>query len=409
MSVHLSEAEIPTALSQGEGQFREFKSAWDRSAGSPRKLNWKTLRDKIADAVAAFANADGGLLFVGVEDDGRPSGHGYSDKHVEGLLAVPDSRLRPGVRCRTARVEIDGKEVLVFDVPQSTEAVMVEADGFPYRVGAGIQLEPQELINQRKQALRVVGYEQRFRAEATLDDLDLELAGRFLDRTPVGKRAIEEALAYYGLIDRYLGQWKITNAGLLLFARRPALKWHPRAGIRVFRVAGRKRLHGRRRNVTQVGRADPPLALSLTEARALAGAQVRQSERLNGLYFEGVPEYPEFAWQEVLVNAIAHRDYEVTSRETEVWFYDDRVEISNPGNLIAPVTLERLREGGRAHGTRNPMLVRVLAEVGAMRDEGEGIARIFDEMADRRLPDPDIECDSGLFTFRLFAEGGGSG
>lgn len=129
--------EIATALSQGEGQFREFKSAWDRSAGSPRKLNWKTLRDKIADAVAAFANADGGLLFVGVDDDGRPDGHGYSDEAVDGLLAVPDSRLRPGVRCRTARVEIDGKEVLMFDVPQSTEAVMVVADGFPSGFATG--------------------------------------------------------------------------------------------------------------------------------------------------------------------------------------------------------------------------------------------------------------------------------
>jgi ATP-dependent DNA helicase RecG len=362
------------------------------------------LRDKIADVVAAFANADGGLLFVGVEDDGTPSGHGYNDDAVEELLATPENRLQPEIRCRTGRVEVDGNEVLVFEVPQSTEAVMVIADGFPFRVGAQIQREPQELINQRKQALRVVGYEQRFRAEATLDDLDLELAKRFLHRTPVNERPVKEALEYYGLIDQHLGQWKITNAAVLLFARRPALKWHPRAGVRVFRVAGRKRLHGRRRNVTQVGRADPPLAMALEEARTLCGAQVRQSERLNGLYFERVPEYPEFAWQEALVNAIAHRDYEVTSRETEVWFFDDRVEISNPGNLIAPVTLERLRQGGPAHGTRNPMLVRVLADIGAMRDEGEGVARIFDEMADRQLPEPDIECEGGLFTIRLFGE-----
>ena len=408
MSAHLTADEIPRALSQGEGQFREFKSAWDRSSEPPGKLNWKSLRDKIADAVAAFANADGGLLFVGVEDDGHPNGHGYSDEAVEGLLAVPESRLRPEVRCRTARVKIGSKEVLVFEVPQSTEAIMVEADGFPYRVRDQILREHPELINQRKQALRVVGYEQRFRAEATLDDLDLELAQRFLDRTPVCERPVEEALAYYGVIDRHLGQWKITNAGLLLFARRPALKWHPRAGVRVFRVAGRERLHGRRRNVTQAGRADPPLALALEEARTFAGAQVRQSERLNGLYFEGVPEYPEFAWQEALVNAITHRDYEVTSRETEVWFYDDRVEIFNPGDLIAPVTLERLREGGPAHGTRNPMLVRVLADIGAMRDEGEGIARIFDEMVDRQLPEPDIECEGGLFTIKLFGDGDGS-
>ena len=408
MSAHLTEDEIPRALSLGEGQFREFKSAWNRSSDPPRKVEWKSIRDKIADVVAAFANADGGLLLVGVEDDGQASGHGYNDDAVRGLLAVPESRLQPEIRCRTGRIEIDGKEVLVFEVPRSTEAVMVVADGFPYRVGAHILREPQELINQRKQALRIVGYEQRFRAEATLDHLDLELAKRFMERTPVASRPIEDALQYYGLIDRHLREWKITNAGLLLFARRPALKWHPRAGVRVFRVAGRERLHGRQRNVTQVGRADPPLAMALQEAKSLAGAQVRHSEQLNGLYFEAVPEYPEFAWQEALVNAIAHRDYEVTSRETEIWFYDDRVEMSNPGDLIAPVTLDRLREGGPAHGTRNPMIVRVLADTGAMRDEGEGIARIFGEMADRQLPEPEIAAENGLFTIALFGDGDGS-
>lgn len=271
--------------------------------------------------------------------------------------------------------------------------------------GARTLRETQELINQQKRALRVLGYEQRFRPEATLDALDLDLAKRFLDSTPVGLRPVEEALEHYRLIDRHLSQWKITNAALLLFARRPALKWHPRAGVRIFRVAGTERLHGRKRNVTQVGRADPPLAIALEEARGLAGAQVRHTERLNGLYFERVPEYPEFAWQEALVNAIAHRDYEVTSRETEVWFYEDRVEMSNPGDLIAPVTLDRLREGGPAHATRNSMLVRVLADIGAMRDEGEGITRIFDEMADRQLPRPDIMCDGGLFTITLVGAG----
>lgn len=71
MPTSLEEKEIRTALSQGEGQFREFKSGWDRGSDPPKKVEWRRIRDKIADAVAAFANADGGMLFVGVEDDGR--------------------------------------------------------------------------------------------------------------------------------------------------------------------------------------------------------------------------------------------------------------------------------------------------------------------------------------------------
>ena len=94
----LSPSELQTILSRGEGQFVEFKSTWDRRAHAPPKPLWRrALRDKIADVVAAFANADGGLLLIGVDDDGTATGHGYADKDVDGLFAVPHRRLTPPV------------------------------------------------------------------------------------------------------------------------------------------------------------------------------------------------------------------------------------------------------------------------------------------------------------------------
>ena len=80
------------------------------------------------------------------------------------------------------------------------------------------------------------------------------------------------------------------------------------------------------------------------------------------------------------VNAFAHRDYERQGRDVEVWFYDDRMEASSPGDLFPPVTLARLRARRPAHATRNPLIVRVLADAGVMRDEGEGVARICRRM-----------------------------
>ena len=157
--------------------------------------------------------------------------------------------------------------------------------------------------------------------------------------------------------------------------------------------------------MTQVGRADPPLAKAIAEAHRLAGQQVRRSEKLNGLYFEEVPEYPDFAWQEAIVNAFAHRDYEYQGREVEAWFYEDRMEVSSPGDLLPPVTLARLREGLPAHATRNPLIVRVLADAGVMR-EGEGVARIFEEMAESSLREPEVELEDGVFCVRLYKRAG---
>ena len=108
------------------------------------------------------------------------------------------------------------------------------------RGGDHVTREPQEAINERKQGHRQVGYEQRFRVDATLDDLDLELAREFLALTPVAARPVTEALSYYRLIEQAAQDWRVTNAALLLFARAPALRWHPRAGLRLFRVEPRR-------------------------------------------------------------------------------------------------------------------------------------------------------------------------
>ncbi len=146
-----TEQELRALLEREEGQFLEFKSLWDQSERPPGPLDWRQARDVVAESVAAFANADGGILLLGVEDDGRPTGHGYPESAVADLLAVPERRLRPPVRCRSQRVTVDGREVLIVQVPIGAEAVMVEANGFPSRAGDRVLREPQEVINARKQ------------------------------------------------------------------------------------------------------------------------------------------------------------------------------------------------------------------------------------------------------------------
>lgn len=397
------ESELRALIDRGEGQFLEFKSAWDRSGDRRKPLARGALRDKIAEVVAAFANADGGVLLVGVDDDGTPSGHGYPEAVVETMLAVPLTRLGLGVSCRTARRKLGEHEVLVFETLIAPEAIMVEGNGFPYRVGAHIVRQPQETINALKQAYRQVGYEQRFHPEATLEALDTELIHHFIEQTPLSGRAAADALQHYGLIERGPHDWRLKNAALLLFGRRKGFPWHPRAGIRMFRVAGTERLHGRHRNVTQLATIWPPVLRALDDAFQIGHTQVRRAERLNGMRFEDDPEIPDFAWREAITNAVAHRDYEIQSRETEVWFYEDRVEITSPGEVAPPATEAMLREGIHAHASRNPFLVRALAAAGYMRDEGEGILRIHDEMREKSLLPPEISVEHGIFVIRLFS------
>ena len=396
------ESELRTLFERDEGQFLHFKSAWDRSGDGRKPLARPVLGDGIAETVAAFANADGGVLLVGVEDDGQPSGHGYPDAVVDDLLAIPRTRLHGRVPCRAARGRIGDSEVLIFDTGMAPEAVMVEGDACPYRVGAQTVRERQETIDAKKQAYRSSGYESRFSPDATLDALDLGLVRRFMDRTPLGGRSPIEALDHYGLIAHGPRDWRLTNAALLLFGRRARRRAHPRAGIRLFRVHGTERLPGRHRNVTQLATLEAPVADALRDSLLIGPTHIRRSERFNGIRFDIHSEIPDSALRESIVNAVAHRDYGIQGRETEVWFFEDRVEIESPGGVVPPATEAELREGVRTHSTRNPLLVRALAAARYMRDEGEGILRIHRDMRKESLSPPDIAVEHGVFVIRLF-------
>ena len=401
MTLLFSADEIRALLQRDEGQFLEFKSLWDQPEGARKAIDRRRVRDAIAEYVAAFANADGGTLILGVEDDGTPSGHSYPTEAVEDFLAVPGRRLQPAVRVLSQIEQIEGHQIILIQVGVAAEAVMVAGNGFPYRVGDTVIREPQEVINERKAAYRRVGFEQRIHPDATMDDLDHDLIQDALKKTVHKGRNTEEALRHYGLILPKAGGYAVTNAALLLFGKPPRARWHPRAGVRLFRVAGRERRHGAERNVTQLERLEPPLVSLIPEAHRLMATQIRRSERLYDLFFKERPEYPEFAWQEALVNAVAHRDYGDQGREVEVWFFEDHLEVANPGRLVPPVTLRHLRNRRSIHASRNPLIVRVLVDMGIMREEGEGVPRMHEEMEASFLRPPEFQEENSEFRATL--------
>ncbi len=407
MPALLTEPELRSLLTREEGQYLEFKSLWDQTPGHRKPLDRRGVRDVIVEYVAAFANADGGTLILGVEDDGMLSGHGYPRDEVRKILEAPAARLRAApaggqpVAVTSQVLTLDGHELLVFQVAPAPQAVMVEGDGFPYRTADSVIQEPQEVINERKDAYRRVGYEQRVRAEATLDDLDFDLIGKLVPGLVRKDLPIPLLLESYGLVLPRAGAAGVTNAALLLFGRPPVLRWHPHADIRFFRVDGTAAKPGAARNVTQLGRVEAPVAAAIEEAYRMAVQNIRKSEKLHHLFFREVPEYPDFAWQEAIVNAVAHRDYGDQGRGIEVWFFDDRLEVRSPGELVPPVTLKQLHDGAPVHASRNPLIARILVEAGIMREEGEGVPRIFAEMSESFLRHPEFSVEASTFSVTL--------
>ncbi|MDO9351593.1 MAG: ATP-binding protein, partial [Deltaproteobacteria bacterium] len=180
------------------------------------------------------------------------------------------------------------------------------------------------------------------------------------------------------------------------------LRWHPRCGIDFIRYEGTDRRYGREINIVKRVRIEVPLIKTIEEGYQTISPHVRERHVLHDLFFQERLEYPTFAWQEAVVNAVAHRDYSLTGTSIEVWMFDDRLEVRSPGLPPAPVTIEKLRKRERVHASRNPLIVRLFTDLGYMRETGEGIPRMFEEMERSGLHPPDIsiEADS-IFSISL--------
>jgi predicted HTH transcriptional regulator len=111
----LSEAKLRELIAADEGQYHDLKSLFDGPPDRKRSRDRRAVRDQIASQVAGFANADGGVVIFGVEDDHRITGHLYSPDVVDQMLLVPQTRLVPP-QVGGHRVTIDGFELLVFEV-----------------------------------------------------------------------------------------------------------------------------------------------------------------------------------------------------------------------------------------------------------------------------------------------------
>ena len=389
--------DITPFLDQDEGQHFDRKSLYEGEDGAKRSRNRRAVRDQVAEYVAGFANAEGGVLILGIEDDRTITGHQLPQDALNSILKTPSTRLKP-VQPAGFIMNVQGCELIVFDVPASDVPVQVIGDGFPLRMGDQTVQSSESQINTLKFEGMAESWESR-RSSMTLADLDERLLERARQGAGLSALTDEEYLLKRKLADRRGRGIVLRNAAELLFARYGPD--HPNAGVRLFRVIGTERYTGPEHNVEERPRCEGNLPAVILEIRTVISGLLRRPMRLVGNRFQESAEYPDFAWLEALLNAIAHRDYRIEGTCIEVWLFDDRMEVVSPGGLVGNLTTEALLTLKRVHHSRNPRIIRVLVDLGLARDQGEGIPRMFAEMEDAFLPRPDIDATNRSVTVTL--------
>lgn len=397
---------IKNSILVGESDFREFKSAWEGKPGNKKPRLTKHICADIAEGLVAFANTDGGELLVGIEDDLTLTGVPHSEEDIAAMLDAVRSHVFEGQFLPVVyalRVEIEGKNILFFQVDKGSEEVFQLRDGrvvirkdmrtVPASVRR-LQFDRQEIVSRE--------FDRQWVDGAAVSDLDIVLinstASQYLSRLSL---TIEKFLQQVGLAEYTAGGLRLRMAALLLFAK-DIQKWHPRCQVRIMRVAGTKLLAGTSYNVISDETVQGNILELVIAAWERLQPYIAQSNGLNVAgKFEPRLTYPSEACQEALVNAIFHRDYS-TSNGIEIFFFDDRMEVKSPGALLSTLSVDDLYALDNRHDSRNVRIAQILKLTHSVRELGEGMKRIFTVMEANGFPKPRLHSNTNWFSIIFF-------
>lgn len=394
---------IGIALQLGESHFREFKTAYEGPPESKRHRNIKDICVDIAETLVAFANADGGELLVGVEDDGTVTGVDPSGSKLDVMIAAPRTHIHnetPLPSPRVSKITHDQKLILYFSIPKGTSYVYLTASGrcLQRKDRESVPISS-ESIHFSRAEVTSREYDRAFVDHADIADLDALLVNEVSQRLSKGM-SVEKCLQHLELAEYDGVRFRLRRAALLLFARQ-SNRWHPRLQVRVLKINGTEMKSGENFNVVVDQEVSNNILTLIESSWDLLRPHLTETRFSKEALFRSQIMYPELACREALVNAIAHRDYSIEGRGIEVRVYTDRLEIISPGGLLSSVNINELRGLTGAHQSRNSMVTRVLREVGYMRELGEGMRRIYELMKSNDLTAPELHADNNVFSVTL--------
>lgn len=346
-------------------------------------------RDLILAAVC-LANTDGGVIYLGVEDDGTPTGLHDDHRDISGLTAMIANRTIPPLSVRATLVAHGALRLARIEVPRSTRLVATSdgtlqrrrlmADGKPECV----PFLPHEFAA-RESDLRLSDYSASIIAGAETDALDPAERHRLRqaieryrgDKTLLGLDDAELDGAL-GLVRTTEGRARPTLTGLLLIGRETALREHVPTHEAAFQV-----LDGTDVRVNDFYRW--PLVRLFERIEEQFLARVSEQEVQAGLFRVPVPNVEPRAFREALVNALTHRDYSRLGAVHVRW-QTDRLSLSSPGGFVEGVTLDNLLVVEPR--PRNPLLADAFKRIGVAERTGRGVDLIFQGLLRYGRPAP---------------------
>lgn len=364
---------IENQLLAGEDSLAEFKSVHFNKHGSVKSPN----SEDFAGEMVAFANAEGGTIFLGVEDDGTVSGipQDRLPRVEEWVVNIASNNCDPPLllilRTVALKTDRETRRILLVTIPRGLFVSRL-------RVGSSRRdLRQAELARLLQERGRTFAFDETLVPGADPEDLDqATLEEHFA--TP-GKLSWDQLLTNVRVLAHDAqGTLRPTVAGLLCFGKDPQA--HLRSAAIQAAVYRDERRHSD--DLIHSSEIGGRVQDQIDEAVAFVDRFMLRPARKD-VGRRDFPQYVLGVVLEAIVNAVAHRDYSIAGSKIRLFMYSDRLEILSPGGLPNSLTLESLPY---RQFTRNQLLVSFLAKMTSRRDHtrfietrGEGVVRILEE------------------------------
>lgn len=345
----------------------------------------------LAVPIVAMANADGGMLAIGISDKTRRiEGIDQHTAHVNELLKVPFSLCIPSVNIKPEYIpciDSEGKpnHVLLLHIPASATLHTNQADEVFMRVGDSSR----KLGFEERMSLMYDKGERYFEDtaayDATIEDIDFNYVQDLLNIIGYTKSPLEYLKENNNFITYKDGKEQISTACILLFGKKPQL-FFPRARVRFIRYMGTEEKVGREMNVIKDVTFEGRIIDQIRKTIDYLESQVKEHTYLGekGIFVTD-REYSPFVLQEMTVNSICHRDYSIKGTEIQIKMFDDRLVFETPGKFPGIVRSDNIRH---THFSRNPKIAEFLKAYKYVREFGEGVDRMCKELEAKGLHDP---------------------
>ena len=346
---------------------------------------------ELVSEIVGMTNTEGGVLYLGVEDNGDITGVHKKHRDPNGAMALIANKTVPSLSVRAEIIEEEGIEVLQIQIPMS-KTIIATSDGKiqrrrlkPDGSPENVPMYPYEIPG-RLSSLSQLDYSAQILLGATMDDLDGNERDRLRNiiKYRKGDKTLleltdEELDKALQLVKEEAGVLYPTVTGMLLLGKEDRIAELLPTAKAVFQV-----LEGTK--VRKNEQTSKPLLATFEMFEEYMKAWNPEREMEYGLFRVPIPEFSEAAFREGLVNAFCHRDYTVI-QAVRVAIEDEGLTISSPGGFIEGVNLKNLLTV-EPHG-RNPVLADALKRIGLAEKTGRGIDRIFEGsiVFGRPLPD----------------------